>query len=146
MFTVSREFTFCYGHRLLDYNGKCAHPHGHNGTARIVLCSDKLDKAGMVLDFTELKKTIGVWIEENIDHKMVLQRNDPLVAVLRKMNEPMFLMDENPTAETLAKLLFDQTASFGFPIDSVTFWETEKCCAEYRSPKEPGPKRSAVPG
>ncbi len=116
---------------MLNYNGKCAHPHGHNGTVKIVLRSERLDEIGMVLDFGELKKTIGRWIEENLDHQMILDRKDPLVAVLREMNEPMFLMDENPTAENLAKLLFDKTAELGFPVVSVTFGETEKCSAEY---------------
>ena len=87
----------------------------------------------MVLDFGEFKKTIGLWIEENIDHRMILSRNDPLAAVLRTMNEPMFLLDGNPTAENLAKLLFDKAAEFGFPVVSVTFGETEKCFAEYQS-------------
>ena len=132
MFTVSRDFSFCYGHRLLDYNGKCAHVHGHNGVARIALRSDRLDKQGMVLDFGDLKRTIGVWIEENLDHRMILGRDDPLVEVLRRMNEPMFLVDTNPTAENLAKLLFDQGEAFGFPVESVLFWKTEKCSAEYR--------------
>ncbi len=132
MFTVSRDFTFCYGHRLLDYNGKCAHPHGHNGTARIVLAGESLNDQGMVLDFGDLKRTIGVWIEENLDHRMVLGVNDPLVPVLREMNEPMFLMDVNPTAENLARLLFEKATAMGFPVQSVVFWETEKCFAEYR--------------
>ena len=85
----------------------------------------------MVLDFGELKKTIGLWIEEHLDHRMILDHNDPLVTVLREMNEPMFLLDGNPTAENLAKLLFDKTAEFGFPVVSVRFGETDKCFAEY---------------
>ena len=131
VFLLSRQFSFCYGHRLLNHGGKCAHPHGHNGTVKIVLQSKRLDETGMVLDFGELKNTIGLWIEENLDHRMILDRRDPLVAVLREMNEPMFLLDGNPTAENLAKLLFDKTTAFGFPIVSVTFGETENCAAEY---------------
>ena len=131
MFTVSRQFSFCYGHRLLNHNGKCAHPHGHNATATVVLRSEELDDTGMVLDFAELKNTIGFWIDENLDHRMVLHRRDPLVAVFQEMNEPMFLLDDNPTAENLAKLLFDKTAEFGFPVVSVKFGETGQCSAEY---------------
>lgn len=132
MFLISRQFSFCYGHRLLNHSGKCAHPHGHNATARIVLQSDQLDKAGMVLDFGEIKEIVGCWIAENLDHRMILQRQDPLVAVFREMDEPMFLLNEHPTAENLAKLIFDQTVIFGLPVVSVTFYETKKCVAEYR--------------
>lgn len=117
---------------MLDYHGKCAHPHGHNGTVRIVLRSGTLDEQGMVLDFGDLKRTIGQWIEDHLDHRMILGRDDPLVAVLREMNEPVYLMDENPTAENLARLIFEKSLRFGFPVESVLFWETEKCCAEYR--------------
>ena len=132
MFRLSREFSFCYGHRLLHYSGKCAHPHGHNAVVRITLCSETLNAAGMVVDFGELKQTMGRWIEENLDHRMVLHRSDPLVSMLQEMNEPIYLMDENPTAEFFAKILFEQGVTFGFPVESVTFWETEKCGAEYR--------------
>ena len=37
MFRVSREINFCYGHRLLNYPGKCCHLHGHNGKLTITL-------------------------------------------------------------------------------------------------------------
>ena len=33
MYVVTRELRFCYGHRLLEYAGKCRHLHGHNGRA-----------------------------------------------------------------------------------------------------------------
>jgi len=131
MFTVSRDFTFCYGHRLLNYDGKCSRLHGHNGLVRISLRSDKLNGLGMVFDFSELKRTIGVYIEENLDHRTILQKNDPLVPVLQELNEPIFLFDVPPTAENLAKYLFEKTVEMGFPVKSVQFWETDKCCAKY---------------
>ena len=54
MFRVTREFSFCYGHRLLEYGGKCRHLHGHNGRAVITLAAAELDPLGMVLDFSRL--------------------------------------------------------------------------------------------
>ena len=50
-YRVAKEIAFCYGHRLLDYAGKCRHLHGHNGRAVITLESDRLDALGMVVDF-----------------------------------------------------------------------------------------------
>ncbi|MBR6480198.1 MAG: 6-carboxytetrahydropterin synthase, partial [Thermoguttaceae bacterium] len=64
MFFVSREFSFCYGHRLLGHPGKCRHPHGHNGRAVITLSMPELNANGMVVDFTDLKGTVGRWIDE----------------------------------------------------------------------------------
>ena len=57
MFRVTKEIWFCYGHRLLNYNGKCAHLHGHNGKAVITVETPTLDALGMVVDFTKIKET-----------------------------------------------------------------------------------------
>jgi len=50
MHTIVKRLTFCYGHRLMDYGGKCRHPHGHNGTLEIELAGDTLDSRGMLVD------------------------------------------------------------------------------------------------
>ena len=44
MFRVTREFEFCFGHRLKDYDGKCRQIHGHNGKACVTLEADTLDQ------------------------------------------------------------------------------------------------------
>ena len=48
MFQVTREIDFCYGHRLLNYEGKCKYLHGHNGRVVITIEAEKLDHRGMV--------------------------------------------------------------------------------------------------
>jgi 6-pyruvoyltetrahydropterin/6-carboxytetrahydropterin synthase len=131
-FQVTKELHFCYGHRLMDYDGKCMHPHGHNGKASIELASQKLDKRGMVIDFNEIKETIQSWIDEALDHKMILRKDDPLVSVLTKLKEPVFLMDENPTAENIAKLIFEYTKRKDFPVVRIQFWETPSSSAIYQ--------------
>ena len=55
MYRVTREISFCYGHRLLEYSGKCRHLHGHNGRAIITLAAPALDPLGMVLDFDGIR-------------------------------------------------------------------------------------------
>jgi len=135
MYRVTREITFCYGHRLLQYAGKCRHLHGHNGKAVITLESDQLDERGMVLDFSELKLFVSAWIDSNLDHKMLLHRNDPILEVLQQRGEPVYVMDMNPTAEAIARLLFDVTASHGYPVVEVCLWETDTCFATYCRPK-----------
>jgi 6-pyruvoyltetrahydropterin/6-carboxytetrahydropterin synthase len=131
-FRVSREIDFCYGHRLLNYAGKCKYLHGHNGRAIISIESASLDERGMVLDFSDIKNVVSAWIDEQLDHRMLLQRSDPVVPILEKMGEPLFLMDENPTAENIARLIFEFTASRGFPIVECQLWETPRCYATYR--------------
>ena len=131
MFRVSRAIDFCYGHRLLNYNGKCKHLHGHNGRAIITIQAPRLDDRGMVLDFSDIKQVVSRWIDQHLDHRMLLDRNDPAVPALEKLGEPMFLMDANPTAENIARLIFDYVASQGFPVVEVRLWETPLCYATY---------------
>ena len=132
MYAVTKVIHFCYGHRLLNYEGKCRYLHGHNGRVEIELGSERLDERGMVRDFNEIKETIQAWIDRELDHKMLLRRDDPVFPILRRLNEPVFVMDENPTAEAIARLIFTYTASQGFPVTSVRLWETESSCATYQ--------------
>lgn len=133
MYKVTKEIHFCYGHRLVNYDGKCAHPHGHNGKIEIELESDRLDERGMVFDFGDMKEIIQKWVDKELDHKMILKKGDPLADVLKKLGEPYFLMNENPTAEALAELIFNYARSKKLPISRVTFWETQSSNASFTS-------------
>ncbi len=133
MYRVTRRIDFCYGHRLLNYNGKCRFLHGHNGRAVITIESPKLDRLGMVLDFTEIKNVVSSWIDSTLDHRMILHRDDPAVGMMQELGEPIHLIDTNPTAESIAKLIYDFTAAQGSPITEVRLWETPNCFATYQS-------------
>jgi 6-pyruvoyltetrahydropterin/6-carboxytetrahydropterin synthase len=129
MYRVIREIRFCYGHRLLGHAGKCRFLHGHNGRAVIVLEAPGLDALGMVVDFGDVKQTVGGWINEQLDHRMILHRDDPALPGLLQQGEPVFIMDVNPTAENLARLIFDFAAAQGLPVVEVHLWETDESCA-----------------
>ncbi len=131
MYNIVREIHFCYGHRLLNYRGKCRHLHGHNGKVEIVLKGEKLDKLGMVRDFEEIKQIVQKWIFENLDHKMILNKNDPLIPALQKANETYYTIDTNPTAEVISKLIFDYAVTQALPVVEVRLWETPSSCASY---------------
>jgi len=132
MYSVTREIHFCYGHRLLNYQGKCRHLHGHNGRLEIELFSETLDDFGMVRDFEEIKKIVESWILETLDHKMILSRKDPLIPSLEKIGEAFYLVEANPTAEVLSKLIYDYAQTQGLPVLEVRLWETPKSFARYR--------------
>ena len=131
MYRVSREILFCYGHRLLNYEGKCRHLHGHNGKAIVVLQAPRLDARGMLVDFGEIKRHVQRWIDENLDHNLLLCRADPLLPVLIERGERVFVMDVNPTAENIARIIYEQAKGAGLPVVEVTLWETEHCSATY---------------
>ena len=131
MFRVTRQIDFCYGHRLLNYQGKCRHLHGHNGRAVLTLAGTELDERGMLLDFGEMKQIVQRWIDDEWDHRMILRRDDPAVAALTELGEPLVLIDVNPTAENLARLIFEYARQRGLPVVEVRLWETPKCSASY---------------
>lgn len=131
MYRVSKALDFCYGHRLLNYEGKCKHLHGHNGRVEIELEGETLDDRGMLTDFSDIKSIMKAWIDENLDHRMILCRDDPAVQFLKDSGEPYYLIDDNPTAENLARLIFEEARRQKFPVVRVVLWETPDSFAVY---------------
>ncbi len=131
MFTVSEEVRFCYGHRLMDYVGRCARIHGHNARVELVLAAKTLDRRGFVMDFGDLEDTAKRFIDDTLDHRLLLRRDDPVIPSLEAAGEVFVALDENPTAEFLAKYLFDELTARGLPLKAVRFWETETSVATY---------------
>ena len=161
MFKVAKMIYFNYGHRLLGghdkphspskdlkVNGasagnlqleeesgqhKCSHLHGHSARVEIEMARAKLNPKGMVVDFFDIKRTIGEWIDRNLDHKMILWSKDPLAKILKKAGEPVVLVEENPTAEMLAKWIFREARRMKLPVSKVTLWENQDSCAVYEA-------------
>ncbi|WP_404319634.1 6-carboxytetrahydropterin synthase [Malaciobacter canalis] len=107
---ISKEFDFCYGHRVwsqtlntdfsLDGCLKCRHLHGHQGKILVYLEAKEL-KDGMVTDFKHLN-WFKSFIDDVLDHKFILDINDPLFETLLpkvnkenlvKFNEGYYLVD-----------------------------------------------------
>ena len=86
----------------------------------------------MVIDFDEIKKKVQLWVDAELDHKMILNEKDPLVPVLKKMGDPVVLLASNPTAENIAKHVFDYAQKSDLLVSSVKLWETQNSFAEYR--------------
>ena len=131
MYSVTKKIEFCYGHRLLDYDGICKHPHGHNAIAEIEVRTDSLDPRNMVCDFSDIKRVVKGWIDEHLDHQMILRADDPLVGPLQELGEPVYVAESNPTVEHIAKIIFDYARSKGFHAVRVTVWETPSSFASF---------------
>lgn len=131
MFRITKELAFCFGHRLMNYDGKCRQLHGHNAKAVVTLQSDGLDELGMVSDFSALRRHIGDWVDRTLDHRMVLHKDDPLVTLLRQAGDPVVTLDEHPTTENIAKFIFEYVEREGYPVVEVTLWETPTSYATY---------------
>jgi len=123
MYEVTVDRSFAAGHYLRNYKGKCENPHGHNYKVRVTLCGKELDKAGLLLDFKDLKDVMKDVIER-VDHQML---NDI---------EPFTRL--NPSAENIARYFFDETSSRlksltngRVAVKDVTIWETDTTTARY---------------
>jgi 6-pyruvoyltetrahydropterin/6-carboxytetrahydropterin synthase len=132
MYAVTKEIHFCYGHRLLNHQGKCRHLHGHNAKAVIRLESDQLDSLGMVCDFSHIGDYVKNWIDQTLDHNMLLHRDDPVLPLLQQAGESVYVMQNNPTAENIAHLIYDHVKAGGFPVVEVAIFETDSALASYR--------------
>ncbi len=133
--TITVEVGFCYGHRLHEYEGKCANLHGHQGTVHATFGADRLDAIGMVVDFGVVKGYVKNWIDDNWDHRMMLCDRDPMVEAVRPLDSRLHPVPFNPTAENLAAHLFQEVEAWlaDLPEEqnstharlvSVKFWET----------------------
>lgn len=123
MYEVTVEDSFAAGHYLRNYKGKCENPHGHNYKVRVTLRGAELDKAGLLLDFKDLKEVMKGVIDR-LDHQM-LNDIEPFTVV-------------NPSAENLAKYFFDQAnarltsvTAGRVAVRDVTIWETDTTTARY---------------
>jgi 6-pyruvoyltetrahydropterin/6-carboxytetrahydropterin synthase len=87
---ITKDFDFCYGHRVwsqtlneefsLDSCLKCRHLHGHQGKIAVSLEASHLTE-GMVTDFKHLN-WFKKWLDDTLDHKFIMDVNDPLFGVL----------------------------------------------------------------
>jgi 6-pyruvoyltetrahydropterin/6-carboxytetrahydropterin synthase len=136
VFKVTKAIDFCYGHRLLNYDGKCRYLHGHNGRVEVDLAGERLDERGILHDFGHVKSVLKTWLDRELDHRMILARADPLAEVLAEQGEPIVLLDENPTAENLAKLIYERAQALELPVIEVRLWETPTSAAAYRGRAE----------
>jgi len=105
---------FDAAHYLRNYQGECAHLHGH--TWKVVFTFvyyriTDIGSNGIIVDFKDLKKSIDDILP---DHKYL---ND--------------LFSFNPTAENLAKFFYETMKINNQYVYSVQVWESENSCAEY---------------
>src|SRR5712675_2217743 len=117
MYEVTVEDTFAAGHYLRNYKGKCENPHGHNYRVCVTLAGTELDKAGLLLDFKDLRAVLKP-VVDYLDHQMI--------------NDLVPFTTLNPSAENLAKYFYDETGSAlakftkgRVSVKEVTIWETD---------------------
>lgn len=155
---ITRKLEFDAAHRVLGHEGKCAHLHGHRYVAEITVSALGLDTVSRVIDFSQVKKLVGGWIDRKWDHNIILNSKDPLLkcwesAALNALHEPgpsaadhwreevfggkepYVLHGINPTAEVMSEHLFgiarELLAEDHLTVERVRLYETPNCWADY---------------
>ena len=111
---------FAAAHRLENFYGKCEALHGHNWKVEVLLAGERLDEAGLLMDFGQIKARTNALLEE-IDHKY--------------LNELEAFREQNPSSENLARYLFERLAAAlngeAVRVCRVNVWESDSSCASY---------------
>lgn len=135
--TCSRTLEFDAGHRVVNHESKCRNFHGHRYKAEFTFEASELDELGRVIDFGVIKQILGKWIDDNLDHTMILNESDIEVGKLLESlgNKPVFFVKFNPTAENLVEMLFNKANELlkneGLKCKKVRLWETPNCYCDY---------------
>ena len=123
MFEVTVEQTFAAAHALRNYKGGCENLHGHNFKVQVVLAGERLDDAGLLVDFIDVKNLMGE-ILARLDHQ--------------NLNETPPFDVKNPSAENIAEYICTEMTGglvntpVPVRIREVKVWETEIQSATYR--------------
>jgi 6-pyruvoyltetrahydropterin/6-carboxytetrahydropterin synthase len=117
MYTLKVREHFDAAHHLEGYQGKCARVHGHRWTVEVEVVGDRTDSIGMVYDFGQLRRTLRGILPDHLDVNEVYP-------------------DMNPTAENLARVLFEQMKARVPETVAVTVWESPECSCRYEPPTE----------
>lgn len=140
MHTASRYHDICAGHRVYGHESKCAHFHGHNYRIHFHCKAAGLDSVGRVIDFSEIKARLCMWLENEWDHKFLLWSQDPCLEGMRA-DDPDGVVEVpfNPTAENMAEFLVEVVGPAVLPQEielyKVVIEETAKCSATYEKPQ-----------
>ena len=136
MITCTRRLEFDAAHRVLGHGGRCRFLHGHRYSVEVTCVASELDNLDMIIDFSCIKGIIGKWIDSNFDHNILLNPEDPQLRHIINTEEqhPYVMTCGNPTAENIARELYDKTHTLlpsAIKITKIRVHETPNCYAEY---------------
>ena len=117
MYELAVELQFDSAHNLRDYHGPCENLHGHTYRVQVYYRGSELDNMGMLIDFKTLKAALAD-VVSYLDH--------------RYLNELPEFQEENPTAEHIARVVFEKMrAIVGAGVKKAVVWETPASSAGY---------------
>ena len=120
MFELNVVTHFAAAHQLKMVAKKCENLHGHNWKIEVRVKGKKLNEAGVIIDFGEIKTFLSE-ILTGLDHTF--------------LNDHDFFRNENPSSENvafyIAKELQKKIKDPSMKVSRVTAWESENASATY---------------
>jgi 6-pyruvoyltetrahydropterin/6-carboxytetrahydropterin synthase len=124
MFELKVKTRFAGAHQLTMVGQKCENLHGHNWHIEVCVKGEKLNSAGVLLDFGDIKKAVKEVVKGHLDHKF--------------LNELEIFNNMQPTSERIAvyiaqkvQSILDQDNNQSIKVSKVMAWESEDACATY---------------
>lgn len=155
MYIINKEIEFDAGHRVPLHASKCRNPHGHRYRVVAYIEGELITsgpESGMVRDFSIVKELLTERVHDVYDHGFIVHEIDyPMIAAFKATwtkvdgayktytNEgwKVIVVPFIPTAECLAKAIFDDLKANGLPtLMRIDVWETPTSCASYSNPEE----------
>lgn len=148
---IVKTFEIDSAHRILKHEGKCASIHGHRFKFEIHV-EGQMDSVGRIVDFSVIKEVVGGWLNKELDHTFICNREDPMLHLLLKEGQKVhgtffpfsFRLSDGPhlgiepTSENLAREVLEQCALFemdgllkGATVVEVVCYETPTAYASY---------------
>lgn len=145
---ISRKGNFDSGHRVMNERMKCFNIHGHTYLYELTFSFENMEDIGYAIDFKEIKRVFCQWIDDVLDHGMILNPKDTkLIETTKEYGTKMWLMSLNgegeycnPSVENIAKEIFMamdtlskvlyRNSKTGLQIHKVQIYETPNCWTE----------------
>ncbi len=124
MFELKVKSKFAGAHQLTMVGEKCENLHGHNWKVEVCVTGEKLNSAGVLADFGDIKKAVRNVVDGELDHKF--------------LNELDMFKDMQPTSERIAvyiaervQTILDDNQTEDVRVSKVMAWESDDACATY---------------
>ena len=145
---ISRKCNFDSGHRVMNERMKCFNIHGHTYLCEVTFEFENMESIGYAIDFKEIKRVFLQWIDDILDHGMILNPKDTkLIQTTADYGSKLWLMSLNgegeycnPSVENIAKEVFLAMGILsnvlygdketGLKIHKVKIYETPNCWTE----------------
>lgn len=139
MITCTRKIEFDAAHRIINHESKCKMLHGHRYVLEATFSASELDNLGRIIDFGVIKEVLGKWIDDNLDHNTILSIKDKKLGdeISKETGQNIYYIEENPTAENIAKYIFDKIcpqlfANHNVKCVALRLYETPNCYSDVK--------------